>query len=75
MRESKKSQLAGIAGAIGVALLAFLLIFSVNSLQWPLASKISEVITDLPSPNTVPDGVLLVNIVSNLTIFTTNAVA
>ena len=74
MRESKKSQLAGIAGAIGVALLAFLLIFSLNSLQWPLASKISEVITDLPSPDTIPDGVLLVHVVSNLTIFPTSAV-
>jgi len=75
MRESKKSQLAGIAGAIGVALLAFLLIFAMNSLQWPLASKISEVITDLPSPDTIPDGVLLVNVQSNLTVFPTEAVS
>lgn len=68
MGESKKSRLAGIAGAIGIAVLALLLIFALNSLQWPLASALGKAITVLPSPTTVPDGVLVVNIQSNLTI-------
>jgi hypothetical protein len=70
MRESKKSQLAGIAGAIGIAIIAFFLIFALNSLQWPLASSIGKVIQVLPSPTTVPEGVLLVDIVSNMTVVT-----
>jgi hypothetical protein len=69
MRDSKKSQLAGIAGAIGIAVLAFFLIFAVNSLEWPLAASLGKAISDLPSPTTIPDGILVVNVVSNLTVF------
>jgi hypothetical protein len=69
MRDSKKSQLAGIAGAIGIAILAFFLIFSLNSLQWPLAASLGKAISDLPSPTPIPDGILAVNVLSNLTVF------
>ena len=69
MRDSKKSQLAGIAGAIGIAVLAFFLIFALNSLQWPLAASLGKAISSLPSPVTIPDGILVVNVESNLTVF------
>ena len=69
MRDSKKSQLAGIAGALGIAVLAFFLIFALNSLQWPLAASLGKAISALPSPTTIPDGVLVVTVVSNLTVF------
>jgi hypothetical protein len=69
MRDSKKSQLAGIAGAIGIAVLAFFLIFALNSLQWPLAASLGKAISALPSPVTIPDGILVVKVVSNLTVF------
>ncbi len=69
MRDSKKSQLAGILGALGIAILAFLLIFTLNSLQWPLAASLGRAIQSLPSPATIPDGVLAVTVISNLTVF------
>jgi hypothetical protein len=69
MRDSKKSQLAGILGAIGIAVLAFFLIFSLNSLQWPLAASLGKALASLPSPATIPDGVLEVSVASNLTVF------
>ena len=72
MRESRKSQLAGIGAALAVAIVAFFLIFSLNSLQWPLASSLSKVVTILPSPSAVPDGILIVNVDSNLTFVPTN---
>jgi hypothetical protein len=72
MRESRKSQLSGIGGALAIAVVAFFLIFSLNSLQWPLASSLSKVVTILPSPSSIPDGVLIVYVQSNLTVFPTN---
>jgi len=72
MRESRKSRLAEIAGAIGIAIVAFFLIFSLNSFEWPLASSLGKVVTILPSPTPVPDGVLLVDVNSNLSVIPTN---
>lgn len=72
MRQSRKSQLEGLVGALAIAVVAFFLIFSLNSLQWPLASSLSKVVTLLPSPSAVPDGILIVNVESNLTVFPTN---
>lgn len=54
--------------ALGIVVMAFLLIFSVNSLQWPLASSIGKVITILPSPTKIPDGILVVSVQSNTTV-------
>jgi len=73
MRESRKSRIGGIAGAIGIAIVAFFLIFSLNSLEWPLASSLGKVVSVLPAPITVPDGVLLVTVHSNLTVIPTNS--
>jgi hypothetical protein len=74
MRESRKSQLAGIAGAIGIAILAFFLIFALNSLNWPIAASLGKAITVIPSPTQVPDGILVVNVQSSLTVIPGSAV-
>ncbi len=53
----------------------FCLSFQLTRSNGRLHRKSAKLLQNLPSPNTVPDGVLLVNIVSNLTIFPTSAVS
>lgn len=73
MPGSKKSRLAGIGGAIGIAVLAFFMIFALNSLQWPIASSLGSVVSIFPSPAKVPDGILEVYVQSNMTVIPLSA--
>src|SRR5579862_3022465 len=68
MRESRKSQLASLIAILGIALIAFFLIFALNSLAWPVGSTVGNVISELPTPVKVSDGVLRVTVNSNQTI-------
>jgi len=70
MRESRKSQLASSIAVLGIALIAFFLIFALNSLAWPVGSTVGNVISNLPTPIKVPNGVLRVTVHSNQTIVT-----
>ncbi len=68
MRESRKSQLASLIAVLGIALIAFFLIVALNSLAWPVGSAVGNVMSELPTPVRVPDGVLSVTVHSNQTI-------
>jgi hypothetical protein len=67
MRESRKSELGSSLAVIGIALVAFLLIIALNSLAWPVGSALEHVVSELPTPIVIPDGVLLVTVNSNQT--------
>jgi hypothetical protein len=68
MRESKKSQLGSLIAILGIAFIAFFLIFALNSLAWPVGTTVGNVISELPNPVRVPNGVLRVSVYSNQTI-------
>lgn len=58
---------------MSIAVLAFFMIFALNSLQWPIASSLGSVVSIFPSPTKVPDGVLEVNVQSNMTVVPSSA--
>jgi hypothetical protein len=68
MRESRKSQLGSLIAVLAIAFIAFFLIFALASLSWPVGSTVGNVISELPTPVRVPDGVLRVTVHSNQTI-------
>src|SRR5271155_4083336 len=67
MRESRKSELGSSLVIVGIALVAFLLVIALNSFGWPIGSALGHVVSELPTPVVVPDGVLLVTVHSNQT--------
>ncbi|MFI5420752.1 MAG: hypothetical protein ACHQ1H_07260 [Nitrososphaerales archaeon] len=68
MRESKKSQLTSILILLGIGILSVFLLFAINILAWPVGSEIGKIATVNPIPAKVPEGVILVTVLSNQTL-------
>ena len=74
MKENRKSQVAGGVLLIGISLLAILLIFSLNSLGWPIGQGITKIGNVVSVPQNIPYGTLLVQVESNETVLPNSAV-
>src|SRR3984893_16389943 len=74
MRESRKSQLTRFAILFAIGLLSIFLLVAMNLLAWPVGQEVGKIATVNPIPEKVPDGVLLVTVLSNQSIASNSAV-
>jgi|SRR5579872_1038261 len=68
MRKSTKSQLSSFAILLAIGVLSIFLLVAMNFLAWPVGQEVGKIATINPIPAKVPDGVLLVTVLSNQSI-------
>ena len=68
MRESRKSQLTSFAILLAIGILSLFLLVAMNFLAWPVGQEVGKIATINPIPQRVPDGILMVTVLSSQSI-------